>query len=174
MTRACSRTYFLFETGLENSAPTIRSGRVRVDQMALSRHYDLWRTDFDLVEEIGVNHLRYGPPIFSTWLGPRRYDWSFADETFADLKRRDITPIVDLCHFGVPDWLGNFQNPDFPALFARYAAPFAERYHWVQLYTPINEMFICAVFSAQYGWWNEQMRTDQGFVTALKHIVKAN
>jgi beta-glucosidase/6-phospho-beta-glucosidase/beta-galactosidase len=25
-----------------------------------------------------------------------------------------------------------------------------------------------------YGWWNEQTTTDQGYVTALKHIVKAN
>jgi len=30
------------------------------------------------------------------------------------------------------------------------------------------------MFSAKYGWWNEQMRTDTSFVTALKHIVKAN
>jgi beta-glucosidase len=42
------------------------------------------------------------------------------------------------------------------------------------LYTPVNEMFICAVFSALYGWWNEQMTTDRAFVTALKHIVRAN
>jgi beta-glucosidase/6-phospho-beta-glucosidase/beta-galactosidase len=35
-------------------------------------------------------------------------------------------------------------------------------------------MFICATFSAAYGWWNEQMRSDTAFVTALKHIVKAN
>jgi beta-glucosidase/6-phospho-beta-glucosidase/beta-galactosidase len=35
-------------------------------------------------------------------------------------------------------------------------------------------MFICATFSAQYGWWNEQLSSDTGFVTALKHIVKAN
>ena len=53
-------------------------------------------------------------------------------------------PIVDLCHFGVPDWIGNFQNPDFPKLFADYARAFAERFPWVQLYTPVNEMFICA------------------------------
>src|SRR5213592_3128743 len=64
-----------------------------------------------------------------------------------DLRRRDIIPITDLCHFGVPDWLGNFQNPDFPELFAGYAAAFARRYPWVQLYTPVNEMFICAIFS---------------------------
>ena len=87
---------------------------------------------------------------------------------------RDITPIVDLCHFGVPDWLGNFQNPDFPHLFANYARAFAERFRWVQLYPPVNEMFICATFSASYGWWNEQLSSDQAFVTALKHLVKAN
>ena len=118
--------------------------------------------------------LRYGPPLHRTFLGPNKYDWEFADLTFADLRRREITPIVDLCHFGVPDWIGNFQNPDFPQLFADYAGAFAERYPWVQLYTPINEMFICAVFSAKYGWWNEQTKDDRSFVTALKNIVKAN
>jgi beta-glucosidase/6-phospho-beta-glucosidase/beta-galactosidase len=35
-------------------------------------------------------------------------------------------------------------------------------------------MYICATFSARYGWWNEQMTTDRGFVNALKYIVKAN
>ncbi|MGZ5270234.1 MAG: glycoside hydrolase family 1 protein, partial [Ramlibacter sp.] len=77
-------------------------------------------------------------------------------------------------HFGVPDWIGSFQNPDFPALFAGYARAFAQRFPWVQLYTPVNEMYICARFSALYGWWNEQLSTDRSFVTALKHIVKAN
>jgi beta-glucosidase/6-phospho-beta-glucosidase/beta-galactosidase len=81
---------------------------------------------------------------------------------------------VDLCHFGVPDWIGDFQNPDFPELFAGYARAFACRFPWVQLYTPVNEMYICALFSARYGWWNEQLRTDRGFVTALKHVVRAN
>jgi beta-glucosidase/6-phospho-beta-glucosidase/beta-galactosidase len=30
------------------------------------------------------------------------------------------------------------------------------------------------MFSARYGWWNEQMTGDRSFVTALKHLVKAN
>jgi beta-glucosidase/6-phospho-beta-glucosidase/beta-galactosidase len=107
-------------------------------------------------------------------LGHCRYDWEFADLTFGFLKQLDIVPIVDLCHFGVPDWIGNFQNPDFPNLFAEYARAFAQRYPWVQLYTPINEMYICATFSASYGWWNEQLTSDQAFITALKHLVKAN
>jgi beta-glucosidase len=97
-----------------------------------------------------------------------------ADQTFGALLHRDIIPIVDLCHFGVPDWMGNFQNPDLPPLFAHYARSFAARFRWVQFYTPMKEMFICALFSAKYGWWNEQLKTDKAFVTALKNIVKAN
>ena len=164
----------MFATGIENSIPKIKGGSVRVDQMESCGHYRHWRRDFDCVEELGLRFLRYGPPLHTTLIGPGRYDWAFADETFADLLRRDIVPIVDLCHFGVPDWLGDFQNPDFPAQFAAYARAFAARFPWVQLYTPVNEMFICAQFSGMFGWWNEQGTSDRTFVTALKHLVKAN
>ena len=164
----------MFATGVENSIPKIQGNRVRVDQMESCGHYRHWRKDFDLVEEMGLKFLRYGPPLHTTFLGQGKYDWEFCDVTFADLRRRDIVPIVDLCHFGVPDWIGDFQNPDFSELFAGYASAFAKRFPWVQLYTPVNEMFICAQFSAKYGWWNEQGTTDLTFVTALKHIVRAN
>ncbi len=164
----------MFCTGIENSNPTIDHGRTRVDEMESCFHYKRWREDFALVREMGIQFLRYGPPIHRTFLGPGRYDWSFADETFAELKRLRIVPIVDLCHFGLPDWLGNFQNPDFPAQFETYARDFALRFPWVQLYTPVNEMFICATFSARYGWWNEQQTSDRAYVTAIKHIVRAN
>ena len=167
-------TTFMFATGIENSYPTINGGRTRIDQMAKARHYELWQKDFELLGEMRIEYLRYGPPIHTSWLGDGVYDWSFADATFAEIHRRNIVPIVDLCHFGVPDWIGNFQNPDFPRLFKTYCQAFAERFPWVQLYTPVNEMFICALFSAKYGWWNEQGTTDATFVTALKHIVKAN
>lgn len=165
---------FIFATGIENSYPVIENGRVRIDEMEKCGHYRHWELDFDLVEDLGVQFLRYGPPIHRTWIGPDRYDWEFCDLTFSSLARRGIVPIVDLCHFGVPDWIENFQNPDFPTQFARYAGEFALRFPWIQLYTPINEMYICAKFSAHYGWWNEQLTSDYAFVTALKHLVKAN
>lgn len=167
----------MFATGIENSYPNIQlpDGRIkRVDEMEKTMHYQHWRQDFGLVKELGIEFLRYGPPYFSTHLGPGRYDWIFTDETFARLAELDITPIVDLCHFGVPDWIGDFQNPDFPELFAEYAYAFAERFPHIHLYTPVNEIFITAMFSAQYGWWNERLSSDKAFVTALKHLCKAN
>ena len=80
--------WFMFATGIENSYPTINGGRTRIDQMAKCRHYEMWRTDFDLLEELGIQFLRYGPPLHLTWRGPGRYDWNFADETFAELYMR--------------------------------------------------------------------------------------
>jgi beta-glucosidase/6-phospho-beta-glucosidase/beta-galactosidase len=122
---------FIFATGIENSNPTINQGRERVDELEKCDHYRHWRLDFQRVKELGICFLRYGPPLHRTFLGPERFDWSFADETFAELKRLRIMPIADLCHFGVPDWIGNFQNPDFPELFAEYARAFARRFKWV-------------------------------------------
>jgi beta-glucosidase/6-phospho-beta-glucosidase/beta-galactosidase len=168
---------FLFATGIENSYPTIAlpdGTTKRVDEMEKTGHYRHWREDFRLVQEMSVEYLRYGPPYYRAHLGPGRYDWSFADETFRALRDLGVTPIADLCHFGVPDWAGSFQNPEWPALFAGYARAFAQRFPWVQIYTPVNEIFVAATFSAQYGWWNERLCGDRAFVTALKHLCQAN
>ena len=165
---------FIFATGIENSSPTVEGGKVRIDEMEKCGHYKRWKEDFALVSDLGIRFLRYGPPLHLTFLGKGKYDWSFVDEALPELKRLNIAPIADLCHFGVPDWIGNFQNEEFPELFASYACDFAKRFPWIQLFTPVNEMFICAEFSAKFGWWNEQLTTDRAFVTALKNIVKAN
>lgn len=172
--RGAPASQFMFATGIENSAPTIHKGRTRVDELEKCGHHDRWEEDFDCVEQMGIRFLRCGPPLHRTYASRERFDFSFADATLSSLRRRGITPLVDLCHFGVPDWIGSFQNRDFPALFAGYARAFAQRYPWIQLYTPVNEMYICALFSARYGWWNEQQQDDRSFVTALKHVVKAN
>jgi beta-glucosidase/6-phospho-beta-glucosidase/beta-galactosidase len=167
---------FMFATGIENSYPTIdwKGKTIRQDEMAKTRHYERWRDDFRLLEELGIEYLRYGPPYFSTHTGPGKYDWSFTDETFNALHDQKVTPIADLCHFGVPDWIGNFQNGDWPELFAEYARAFARRFPWVRFYTPVNEIFIAATFSAQFGFWNERLKSDAAFVNALKNLCKAN
>ena len=113
---------FMFATGIENSNPTIEGGASASTRWRSAATTSTGATDFDLVA--GARHpLPALRPAAAHAPGsaPGRYDWAFADETFAELQRRDIVPIVDLCHFGVPDWIGNFQNPDFPELFADYA-----------------------------------------------------
>ena len=169
-----SPSNFWFATGIECSNPTIDHGRTRRDQLEECGHYRYWREDFGLVKELGLKYLRYGLPYHRVHLGPGQYDWEFADLVMAEMRRLEITPILDLLHFGVPDWLGNFQNPALPVHFAEYADAVAERYQWVRCYTPVNEIYVTARMSAKDGLWNEQLTTDRGFVTALKHCVAAS
>ncbi len=168
---------FLFATGIENSYPTIElpDGSIkRIDEMEKCGHYKNWKLDFELVQDLGIHVLRYGPPLYKTFLGPGQYDWSFADETLNTLKSMHIMPILDMCHFGVPDFIGNFQNPDFPHYFAEYAREIVRRYPWIRYFTPVNEIFVASTFSGMYGWWNERQCSDKAFVTAMKNLCKAN
>jgi beta-glucosidase len=169
---------FLFATGIECSNPVAVDAngfRKRIDELELTFHYTHWKHDLRLVRRLGLEFLRYGPPWYRVHVGPDRYDWDFTDAVFEEMRRLAIVPIVDLCHFGVPDWIGDFQNPDWPELFARYASAFARRFPWVQLYTPVNEIYVCAKLSTLVGLWNERARGDhRAFVTAMKHLCKAN
>jgi beta-glucosidase/6-phospho-beta-glucosidase/beta-galactosidase len=165
---------FMFATGIECSYPTIGHGHVRRDQLKECGHYDYWREDLRLVQELGLKVLRYGLPYYKIHRAPGKYDWSFADEVMNEMQRLGITPILDLLHFGVPGWLGNFQNPELPVHFADYADAVAGRYPWVRYYTPVNEIYVTAKMSAKDGAWNEQLRDDRAFVTALKHLVAAS
>ncbi len=165
---------FMFATGIECSYPTIRQGHVRRDQLKECGHYDYWREDLRLVQELGLKVLRYGLPYYKIHRAPGKYDWTFADEVMNEMQRLGITPILDLLHFGVPGWLENFQNPELPVHFANYADAVAERYPWVRYYTPVNEIYVTAKASTQDGIWNEQLKTDRGFVTAIKHCVAAS
>lgn len=165
---------FIFATGIECSYPTIENGRWRYDQMAASGHYRYWRTDFERCVDLGLRYLRYGPPLHLIYQGPGSYDWSFTDDVMAGMRELGLTPIIDLCHFGLPNWLADFQNPEVPTALADYASAFAERYGWVRFYTPVNEMYACAKFSALDGVWNEQRRDERSFVVAVHHLAKAN
>ena len=169
-----SKGNFLFATGIECSYPTINHGRTRRDMLAECGHYDRWKDDFRLVKELGLNVLRYGLPYYKIHKGPGKYDWRFADEAMGEMQRLGITPILDLLHFGVPHWIGDFQNADFPVHFSDYAGEVAARYPWVRYYTPVNEIYVTARSSAKDGVWNEQLKTDKAFVTAMKHLVAAS
>jgi beta-glucosidase/6-phospho-beta-glucosidase/beta-galactosidase len=164
----------MFATGIECSCPTIEGGRWRIDELEATDHYRYWRRDLELVRELGLRYLRYGPPLHRIFTGPGSYEWSFMDQVSTAMQELGVEPIVDLCHFGVPDWLENFQNPELPVRLAEYAGAFVRRYPGIRLYTPVNEMYVAARMSALDGVWNEQLRSEASFVTAIRHLARAS
>jgi beta-glucosidase/6-phospho-beta-glucosidase/beta-galactosidase len=62
---SASRSTSRIATGIENSYPVVAGpdGRDRrVDEMSKCGHYQHWQEDFQLVQEMGLEYLRYGPP----------------------------------------------------------------------------------------------------------------
>ncbi len=106
--------YFLFATGIENSYPTIDNGKKRVDEMEKCRHYKIGVRTSTWSQDLGISFLRYGPPIHKTWLGHDKYDWTFADTTFHDLRKRDIVVITRPVPFRRSGLDRKFPEPRLP------------------------------------------------------------
>ena len=167
---------FAVACGEEASDPTVlhEGAVVRVDELSASDH--LARQDKDLadVAGLGVQWWRYGMPWQLTETAPGEYDWRLWDQALAACERAGLTPIVDLCHFGLPDHLGGFCSPEWVPAFERYVAAFLDRYREPLFFTPVNEPLITASFSGFLGLWNDRLASRADFMTALAHVTLAN
>ena len=137
-------------------------------------HYEHWRTDFDLRRGAGIRFLRYGPPLHKTWLGQGRYDWDFADLTFAELEgatsSRSSTSATSACRTGS----ATSRTRTSPSCSPSTPAPSRSAFPGCSSTRPSTRCSSAPPSRPRYGWWNEQLTSDRAFVTALKHIVKAN
>ena len=167
---------FLWATGIEDTfitAPWPQSGR-SLDEYELTDHYARWSEDLELMAELGVKAARYGIPWQRVNPEPGSWDWTWADRALERLLELGIDPIIDLVHYGTPDWLeGAFLNPDFPERVGEYAGRLAERFkgriHW---YTPLNEPRIAAWYCGKLGWWPPYRRGWRGFVEVMLGICR--
>ena len=164
---------FLFAAAIDTSCPTLAGG-ARIDQLDRSGHYARWEDDLALARTLGADALWYGAAYYRTHLAPDHHDFSCVEEPLARLRLLGVDVIAELCRFGVPSWLGGFQDPAFPVLFAEHARAFARRFPWVRCYTPVSEPLACAAASALRGEWNECERGDAAFVRALRNLCMAH
>jgi dTDP-4-dehydrorhamnose reductase len=94
-------------------------------------------------------------------------DWSWADERLERLRELGIRPIVGLVHHGSGPRHTSLIDPAFPEELAKFARAVAERYPWVENYTPVNEPLTTARFSGMYGHWYPHGQDGLTFARAL-------
>jgi beta-glucosidase len=167
---------FLWCTGIEDTfitAPSPKTGRI-LDEYELTDHYGRWRTDLDLMSELGVPCARYGIPWHRINPQPGVWEWQWADEPLEKLLELGIAPIVDLVHYGLPAWIeGAYLHPDYPQFVAEYANRVAERFKGrVHAYTPLNEPRITAWYCGRIGWWPPFRHGWSGFVAVMKGVCR--
>jgi dTDP-4-dehydrorhamnose reductase len=89
------------------------------------------------------------------------------------MRELGISPIAGLVHHGSGPRYTNLADPAFPELLAQHAARVAERYPWIDKYTPVNEPLTTARFSGLYGHWYPHGRDDLTFARCLLTQCKA-
>ncbi|MBD0326039.1 MAG: family 1 glycosylhydrolase, partial [Pyrinomonadaceae bacterium] len=137
------------------------------DQLERSGHATRLE-DLDLFASLGVRALRY--PVLWERTAPRSLqliDWTWPDTRLTRLRELEIRPIIGLVHHGSGPRYTSLLDAAFPEKLAHYARAVAERYSWVESYTPVNEPLTTARFSALYGHWYPHARDSLTFARVL-------
>lgn len=137
-----------------------------IDQVALSGHAER-PSDLIRLAALGISALRYPVLWERTEAEPAALRFRWADARLSLIRQLGLRPIVGLVHHGSGPPQTHLLDPRFPELLAAYARSVAERYPWVDDYTPVNEPLTTARFSALYGYWYPHARDDAAFVRAL-------
>lgn len=150
-----------------------RVGDEYFDQLERSGHARRL-DDLRRIAALGIRTLRF--PILWERTAPDGVEgasWAWADERMALLHELGVRPIVGLVHHGSGPHSTSLLDPAFPRRLAAFARAVAERYPWVDLYTPINEPLTTARFSGLYGLWYPHARSSHAFLTMLCNECRA-
>ena len=128
--------------------------------------------DIDRLAALGVTALRY-PVLWERTadVDGRAADWRWADPRLARIRALGVQPIVGLVHHGSGPMGTSLIDPRFPERLGRYAGAVAERFPWVERWTPVNEPLTTARFAGLYGHWYPHGRDPNTFAAALIHQI---
>ena len=127
-------------------------------------------SDLDEFARIGLRTLRF--PILWEEIAPNspnECNWSATDAQLERVRALGIRPIAGLLHHGSGPRYTSLVDPGFPEKLAAFARAVAERYPWIDAYTPVNEPLTTARFSGMYGLWYPHGRDEQTFARCLMH-----
>ncbi len=142
-----------------------------VDQLERGGHYDR-PDDVDRLAALGVSAVRF-PVLWERIEELGGEAWTWVDDCLDRLRRHRITPIVGLVHHGSGPRTTAITDRTFPERLARFARTVAERYPWIDRFTPINEPLTTARFATLYGHWYPHARSSREFARAVMVQGKA-
>ena len=145
-----------------------RVGDRYFDQMELSGHASR-HSDMERIRDLGIRTVRTG----LLWeRHEQEPSWQWEDERLRTMQQLGLRPIAGLLHHGSGPRHTSLLDPAFPEKLADYARQVAERYPWIDAYTPVNEPHTTARFSGMYGLWYPHHRTRGSYLRALLNQLK--
>ena len=140
----------------------------------LADHYHNFKQDFDYLQKMHMNAYRFS--VEWSRVEPQEGAWnseaiSHYKDYIAELKKRDIEPIMTLFHFTLPVWFaekGGFTKRSNVRYFTRFAEKvLSELGSQVRFIITVNEPAIYAKFSYSFQDWPP---AESNRLTAFKVI----
>ncbi len=150
-------------------ASIIRVGNRWRDQTSEQGGWDRFLKRVQLLATLGIKAIRM--PVL--WEHVSRFGWRYIDPVMQELRRLGIRPIAGLVHHGSGPAGFSLLSKQFAEGLATHARAVAERYPWVEDYTPVNEPLTTARFSCLYGHWYPHKKSESAFVRALLNELRA-
>lgn len=143
-----------FMAGFECSTFVWKDGE-RKDYVAATGHDRHLQSDFAAAMDLGIGVVREAIRWPLVDLGKDRYDWSTVKAVQDAATECKITPIWDLCHYGLPDGCDPFSR-ECRERFADYCRAAAEFITAAAegpfFFTPINEITFFSAAATELGW----------------------
>ncbi len=144
-------------------------------------HYNRYETDFDLLKKMNMNAWRFS--IEWSRVEPEKDAWNSAAidhyrSYLLALKKREITPIVTLFHFTLPEWFsakGGFEKRANIKYFERFVAKIVDELgaHFRYVIT-INEPQVYAFESYSKGNWPPAHVSKREALKVLGNCIRAH
>jgi beta-glucosidase len=144
-------------------------------------HYNHYPEDFNMAKKIGINAYRFS--IEWSRIEPKEGEWNRKEldhyiKMIKLLRKRSIEPFITVWHWTLPLWLsekGGVMHPDFPELFARYAARLAQEFSGnIKFFILINEPEIYNLNSYLRGIWPPQKKSLMQYLRVMKILIKSH
>ena len=144
-------------------------------------HWKLWKTDFDLLEELGVSNYRFS--IEWSRIQPERDTWNeeavgVYSEMVDDLLKRGIKPVVTLHHFTHPVWfeeLGGFYQKENISYWVDYCERlFGVLGDRVNDWCTVNEPEVVSIMGYQMKMFPPGKRSVLKTIRVMRNMIDAH
>lgn len=142
------------------------------DQCAESGHWDR-PGDLDLIAGLRLAKIRYPMLWARAARDDGKVDFAADAARFERLRALGQVPIAGFLHHGWGPGGLDPLDPEFVPAFAAFAGAAAQRFDWIEDFTPINEPVTTARFAYLYGHWHPHLRDEAAFLRAVAALAVA-
>ena len=146
-----------------------------------TNHYNLYEQDFDLLQTMNMNAFRFS--VEWSRIEPQQGAWDVAavehyKQYLAELKKRNIEPVVTLFHFTLPVWftdMGGFSKRSNVRYFVQYAERIIRELGAdVRYVVTINEPEVYAAASYLAGYWPPNVQSKWQSLRVINNLARAH